>query len=295
MRSLRPAASMATKCSLQSLCCALLLVMLCPVRSPAQQPLTGRQKIPRLTTDDVVAAPAAQPIIESKETAGKPEDAANPGAIAAKAGEPKAGDVKVSAEESAWRDRVNEARARAKEMQRAAEQAELRITALRNELGASGQSARYRNDTAAELDEAGRRLKELRDQSRSAADDLAQLVEYGRQNGFSEAEGPKPTEEGKPNEQYYRSQLAKLTEAIEGAQRHIQLYENRVRDISQRLLMNGGKKGGDNFYSIQLQQDRQDAQQKFDEARASLAKAQADLEALREEARRAGVTPDLFR
>jgi chromosome segregation ATPase len=259
-----------------------------------QQPAVGRQKSPRLTTDDVSGPPAAQPVVGSKETAAKPVDA-EAKAGATKAGERK-GETKVSAEEAAWRDRVKIARDRAKGLQRAAEEAELRITALRNELGASGQSAAYRNNTAEELDQQGKRAAELRAEAKAAADDLAELLDYGKQKGFTEAAEPKPaSEDGKPNEEYYRARVAALNEQMDTAQRQIQLYDNRVRDISQRILMNGGKKGGDNFYMLQLQQDRQEAQQRLDEAKAALAKAQADMDALQEEARRAGVSPSLFR
>ena len=139
----------------------------------------------------------------------------------------------MSEEESSWRARVAQARSRAKDLERATEEGEIRITALRNELGTSGQSARYRNETAAELGQAGQRLSELRTQARAAADDAAQLVEYGRQKGFTEAEGPKATSEGgQPNEEYYRAQFAKLTEAYESAQRRVQLYNDRVRDLN---------------------------------------------------------------
>ena len=280
-----------------------LALLLCLTAAAAQQPAPARQKAPRLTTDDVVRPPSEQPAAESKEAAAKTEDAAKPDATEPKAGQLKATEVKVSDEESSWRDRVVKARNRAKALERFAEEAELRITALRNELGTSGQSARYRNDTAAELGQAGQRLSELRAQARTAADDAAQLVEYGRQRGFTETEGPKPTsEEGKPNEEYYRTQFAKLTEALESAQRRVQLYDNRVRDLNQQISTNSGGKdkngrgtGGDSFFAFQLQKDREEAQQKLDEARAAQTQAQNDLYALREEARRAGVPPGLFR
>src|SRR5438128_2634067 len=179
-----------------------------------QQPAVGRQKSPSLTTDDVSGPPAAQPVVESKETAAKPVDAeAKPSAN--KAGEGK-GETKVSAEESSWRDRVKTARSRAKELQRTAEEAELRITALRNELGASGQSAAYRNNTAAELDQAGKRAAELRAEAKAAADDLAELLDYGKQKGFTETPEAKPaSEDGKPNEEYYRARVAALNEQID--------------------------------------------------------------------------------
>jgi len=289
---------------LHQLTYALVLTMLLWLTAAAaQQPATGRQKAPRLTTDDVVRPPATQPSAESREAEAKPEEAGKADAAEPKAGQPKATEVKVSDEESSWRERVGKARTRAKELERAAEEAELRITVLRNELGTSGQSARFRNDTAAELGQAGQRLTELRAQARIAADDAAQLIEYGKTKGFTESEGPRPTaEEGKPNEEYYRTQFAKLTEALENAQRRVQLYDNRVRDLNQQMSTNSGGKdkngrntGGDSFYGVQLQKDREEAQQKLDEARAAQTQAQTALDALMEEARRAGVPPGLFR
>ena len=281
---------------------ALGLTLLLWLTAPAaQQPAAGRQKAPRLTTDDVRPV-AEQPTVEPKESS-KPEETVKPEATDPKAGQPTAGAVKASEEESSWRERVGKARQRAKELERATEESELRITGLRNELGVSGQSARYRNDTAAELGQAGQRLSELRVQARAAADDAAQLVEYGKQKGFTEAEEPKATAEGgKPNEQYYRAQFAKLSEAAESARRRVQLYDNRVRDLNQQISTNSGGKdrngrstGGDSFFGLQLQKDRDEAQQKLEEARAALSQGQTDLDALREEARRAGVPPGLFR
>jgi chromosome segregation ATPase len=300
MRRLRPIDATAGILLSYRLAYAFALALLLLTASAAQQP-ASRQRAPRLTTDDVVRPPVA-PLTESKEVAVKPAETGKAGAVDPKAGQPKASEAKASPEESSWRDQVTKARDRAKELQRAAEEAELRITALRNELGASGQSARYRNETAAELEQAGQRLATMRSQARAAADDLTQLVDYGKQKGFTETEEAKPTEEGKPNETYYRAQFAKLTEALEGAQRRIQLYDNRVRDLNQQMTTNSGGKdksghrtGGDGYFAAQLQKDRDEAQQKLDEARTALSKAQTDLDALRDEARRAGVPPGLFR
>ncbi|PYT09257.1 MAG: hypothetical protein DMF60_02925 [Acidobacteria bacterium] len=297
-----PIDAMATKPFVHQLTCAFLLTVLWVTTIAAQQPAAGRQRSPRLTSDDVARPQLTEPPPEAKQAAVKPEEAGKPVAGEAKPGEAKANDSKASPEESSWRDQVGKARTRAKELERAAEEAELRITALRNELGVSGESARHRNDTAAELDQAGQQLKAVRGQARVAADDLAQLVEYGKQKGFTEAPDPKPTEEGKANEEYYRTKFAKLNEALETAQRRISLYENRVRDLTQQLSTNGAGKdskgrntGGDSFFAAQLLKDREEAQQKLDEAREAVGKAQADVDALRDEARRAGVPPGLFR
>jgi len=264
---------------------ALGLAILLSITAAAQQPV-GRQRSPRLTTDDVVIPPADSKRASSSD-ARKSDATSN---------QTNTGGGATSAEELSWREQVAKARNRAKEAQRTAEEAELRITALRNDLGRSGQSPQYRNEIVAQLDQAGREVPELRAQAHQAAEELEQLVDYGRQRGFTEAEGPPATsEDGKPNEQYFRDRLSKIAGDIETAGRQVQLYDNRVRDISQRIMMNGGKKGGDNFYVFQLQKDRDDAQQKLEEARAALSKAQAELESLKEEARRAGISPDIFR
>ncbi len=267
----------------------------------AQQPAVGRKKAPRLTTEDVIQPVTTQPAAESpkaedanKSDTVKTDTVKTDGAKAEDAKQP--GEVKASAEESAWRERASKARERAKALERAAEEAELRITELKNGLGVSGQSARYRNETAAELESAGQKLSELRNQARAAKDDLNQLLEYGKENRFGESEGPKATSnDGKPNEDYYRARFAALNEEAQSADRRIQLYENRVRDLQQHILLNGGKKGGDNFYTAQLQQDKEEAQQSLDEARAARSQALSKLEQLIEEARRAGVPPGVFR
>jgi hypothetical protein len=269
----------------------------------AQQPTPVKPKAPRLTTDDVNPTPAPQASSESKETTAKGDETAKADEAEVKPGQPKTTEVKLSAEEASWRESIAKARDKAKQTERAAEEAELRITRLRNDLGISGQSPRYRNDTMAELGQAGQRLAERRAEARAAADDAAQLAEYGKQKGFSEGEGPKATSsEGKPNEEYYRSQFAKLTEALESAQRRVQLYDNRVRDLNQQLTSNssgrdssGRGTGGDTFFALQLRKDLDEAQQKLNESRNAETKAQNDLYALQEEARRAGVPPGLFR
>jgi len=225
-------------------------------------------------------------------SAGAPKSE-EPGTVAAKT---PAKEDKVTPEESSWRERLSKARDKAKSLERDADQAELRVTELRNNLGTSGQSAKYRNEVAAGLEETGQRVAELRKQARAAAEEVTALEEYGREKKYTEDQGPAAkTSEGNPNEQYYRARFEKLTEAIRDADRRVQVYENRIRDLSQHILLNGGKNGGDNFYIAQLTQDRDEAQQKLNEATAARSKAQADLDALLEDGRRAGVAPGVFR
>ena len=285
MISLSPFAALrAKRAGFARLIAPVFVVLLCSGVIDAQQPAVGRKRVPRLTTDDLVRLKTEQPAEES--TDGKPAEAAK--AVA------PATDAKTSPEESAWRARVQAARARAKSLERAADEAELSITRLRNQLGISGQSSRYRNETAAQLDEGGKRLTELRAETRKAAADLEELLQYGKQKGYSEeAPAQSSLEDGKPNEQYYRDRYAALLDDLKDAERLVSLYDNRVKDLNQRILLNTGS--GDNFYTMQIQQDRDAMQEKLDEARAARVKAQNDIESLMEEARRAGLPPGIFR
>ena len=272
---------------------AFALTLILGVCVAAQQP-APRKPVPRMTTEDVMQPVASTPD-EAKD--GKAVDA---GAEAGKPDAAKGEKRAVSADEAAWRERVSRARDKAKALERAAEEAELHITSLRNELGVSGRGAQYRNQIAADLEAAGQKLNDLRKQSRDANADLQDLLAYGKERGYSEAEGPKPmTDDGKLNTEFYRSKFAALNEEIETAERRSQMYADRVRDLQQRILSNGsagpGKRGGDNFTLAQLQKDKEEAQRSLDDAQAAKDRALEKRSALIEEARRAGVSPDTFR
>src|SRR5215813_575899 len=104
-----------------------LALLLLVFEAAAQQPAVGRQKAPRLTTDDV-RPPAEQPTAESKDP-GKPEgtakaeDSAKVDGTDPKADQTKSSAPKVSADESAWRDRLAKARDKAKRLEKASEEA----------------------------------------------------------------------------------------------------------------------------------------------------------------------------
>lgn len=299
MRSTRSLAASRVRCLAHSIAFLTALILVAPVwASGQQQPPPTKKRSPILTSDDVARSRPSQVVVEEakeegkEEKAGKPEDAAK--ADASKADATKAAvdkEKKPDPDEESWRQRVEDARKRLKQAEREAEEGELRITQLRNALASSG-TARSRNDAAAAMDEAGRQLPDLRAQAKAAAADLNQLLEHGKEKGYKEPEGPKrTTEDGEANEDYYRKRYAELTEAVQEADRRIELYLNRIRDLTERL----SNPQLDRFFTQQLQQERDDAQQKLEEAREARTKAQNDLDTLMSEARQAGVSPSIFR
>jgi hypothetical protein len=278
---------------------AFVLTLLCAPLANAQQ-TEVRKKTPRLTTDDVITTRTSKttetPLTTTEEPAKKAGEAVKSDSVTSEEGKPavatKASTDKTSAEETVWREQVASARERAEALERTAEEAELRITQLRNELGISGKDTRQRNATAAELDSAGKQLTELKTQARAASAEVKRLLDEGNAKGFREAQGLKATAaDGKPNVAYYKARYEKLMQTMRDTDRRVLLYENRIRTLNETLV----NTNRDRFTSSQLEQDRNEAQEKANEARAALSKAQTDLENLINEARVAGIPPGLFR
>jgi len=248
----------------------------------AQQSAQNKKPVPSLTSDDIIADRPVQPAETSSADRPKTSD------------QPKPADGKASAEEIAWREAVKKARKLADSTQRTAEDTELRVTELRNQLSASGQGPGDRNQTMNDLSATGDTLKRQKAEAREAADDLNKLLEDGRKKGFREEEGPSSvSKKGEANEDYYRSKFAELNQAMQDAERRVQLYQNRINELNQRI--SGNSRTGDNFYIGQLQQERDEAQHSLDQAREKSQKAQADINALKDQARAAGLPPGIFR
>jgi hypothetical protein len=236
-----------------------------------------------MTSDDVVADRPARPA--EVPAAGQPKSSEH--------GQ-TAEDRKPSAGELSWREAIKAARKQAESTQRRAEEAEIRITDLRNQLSAPGQGAGDRNQTMSDLGTAGDTLRQQKAEAREAADALNKLLEEGRQKSYKEEDGPSSvSKNGQPNEDFYRSKFAELTKAQEDAERRVQLYQNKVNELNQSIT--GNARSGDNFFIGQLQEQRDEAQHNLEQAVEASQKAQQDIAALKEQARSSGVPPGVFR
>ena len=156
---------------------AVIFALACLLASLAIAQQTQPRKVPRMTTDDVVrtrSAPSASEIPPVEITA----EQAIPAAKVATA-PPVDLEGAKSPEEKAWRIKVAQARQEAEQTQRAAEQAEVHTTELRNNLNTQGQSSQQRNATAAEMDSAGKQVVELRKVAAAAKDDAGRLRDKG--------------------------------------------------------------------------------------------------------------------
>ena len=253
-----------------------------------QQPQTQKQssetkkKVPALSTEDVIGDRSAPTTVEETgDKSAKPEEGA--------------AHKKVSADEAAWREQVKQARTKAESLQRQAEEAEVSVTRLRNQLSAAGQTPGDRNQILQEIEDAGQNVTSLRQQTKDAKDELDRVLAEGGGKGYTESAGPEPTKDGAPNEDYFRSKYAELLQKVQDAQRQTELYDDRVKELTTQINQAGGKGRGDNFYIAKVQQDLAEARQSLSDAQDAVAKAQQAIEALKDEARQAGVPPGVFR
>ncbi|HUK89842.1 MAG TPA: hypothetical protein VLZ81_05535 [Blastocatellia bacterium] len=240
-----------------------------------------------MTTEDVMRKGSAETVETTDDSGGKKP------AVEAKVSSEGGKKAEVSADENAWRENVKAARERAESTQRVAEEAELRVTDLRNQLGAPGQDPKDRNAVLAQMEETSNSIKQLRAEAREAKAALDKLLEEGREKNYSEASESPENAQGKPNDQYYRDRFAKLNQQIQDSQRRVQLYNDQIRDINERITQNS--RTGDNYYIGKLQEDLEDARHNLQDAQDAGEKARQDLDTLLEEARQAGVPPGVFR
>src|SRR5258706_5087486 len=171
-------------CGLFAFAFAIALLM-CASSANAQQ-TEGRKRTPRLTTEDVATTRTGRttetPVTTVEGSSKKVGDAvksATPKTGATSDAEPNAAEKtsaeKTSMDEKTWREQIAKAREQAESLERSAEEAELRTTALRNSLGANGQDPKTRNAIAQEMDQAGKQVTELKNQARTAKAELQRL------------------------------------------------------------------------------------------------------------------------
>ena len=261
----------------------------------AQQPAPEQQRqddVPTLTTDDiappqVVSAPEGDQAAPSEDPNMTPEEKADAAAGKKAAGGAKAAGKKQNPAELDWRRRYSAAQARVRKANQAAQEAELKVTDLRNRLGQSG-SVENRKALIAELDQQGDVVNRTKQEAQAAAAQLAAVQQEGASKKYSAAPGPSVTTKGgQANPSYYAQKYADAQQRLADANRRVQVYQNRLAEGRTRQLNDGGS--GDQFSQFKIQGDIDDAQKQLDKATADRDAAQRDLDAVRRAARDANV------
>lgn len=264
----------------------------------AQQPAPEGQRqdddVPTLTTDDV-APPAAAEDEDTGEDAQEdpnltPEERADAGQGKKGGSEAKAGPrgKKENPEEVAWRRRYEAAKKQADETKRTAENAELRVTEIRNQI-ADPTDTSSKDGLRAELESQGAVVRQAKEAASAAAAELTRIKAEGDAEGFRPVAGPTATKKtGEPNEAFYLKEYQKAKQQLADANREVTLYQNQVNDLRVRQLNESGS--GDNFVQLKLQAQLNEALEKLEKAQQKQATASSRLDDVRSQARRSGIT-----
>lgn len=250
----------------------------------------ARAPIPTLTTDDVAGArpttpaPAAPVKADNKKTLttdkSAPQDAAS--SEPAKAGD----DAKKQAEKD-WNERLKKAQENLSGLERRADQTELQITQLRNQLfSATARGPEINGQLTARINELSELRNRLRAEAQVAQLDVAQLETEGRRNAYQTSETPLTNEKGEPDAQAFRAEYEKLQSELRDAQARVEVLQFRLNRAQAEVLNRGN---GDNFALNRLRQERDQAATELQDTRTRIEDVKNKLQAHQQKAAAAGV------
>jgi hypothetical protein len=278
----------------RNICSLLFFVSLFAVRSFAQ---------PTLTTEDVVKWRAANPE-RAQHYIPKTQDA-----LSSKQSQDQL-DAAFLAAEKDWNARLAEARRRVQDFDRRANQTEIQAAQSRNVVFHNDAAALNANNArVAQLQELARTY---RNETRLAQEAVNRLLDEGRQYGFQLTYISPRLKNGEPNLDYYRSRFLELQTELQDERKRaevLQLRTNRVQTIINANLNSSfynpttrrgfifypNNGAADAFYLNRLRDELGGVGGDLNATQARIAILNAQLEELREEGRRAGVPPGIFR
>ena len=256
---------------------------------------------PTLTTEDVVKWRAAHPDRAAhfipKEAAAKPTPQAQTRT-----------DAEFLAAERDWNARLLQARERVRDLEQRSHEADLAATQSRNNIFHPDAVALNANN--ARVAELKGNARAYRAEARAAQAAVNQLLDEGREYGF-QIQSLSPTlKNGEPNLEYYRSRWLALQRDWQAVQARADVLQQRVNRLQTTINTNlnmpssGARSGtlfypnngaADGFYLNRLRDELGGLGGDYQATQARLAILTEQLEALREEGRRVGVPPGVFR
>jgi hypothetical protein len=262
------------------------------------------QQRPTLTTEDVVKWRATNPeraehyIPKSQATPPAPQKS------------PAQQEAEFLAAEKAWNVRLAQARQKVRDFERRADRAELDASQSRNAIFHNNAAALNANN--ARVAEWQEFAKAYRYEARLAQEAVNRLLDEGRQNGFQLTYISPRLKNGEPNLEYYRTRFLELQAEWQDAQARAdvsQLRTNRVQTIINTnlnsvlyypiprhgFLFYPNNGAADGFYLNRLRGELTGVSGDLNASQTRVAILTAQLEELREEGRRAGVPPGIFR
>ena len=248
----------------------------------------SRAPIPTLTSEDVIGTKqvvSKTPATEIGKNSSQSEKALAKDAVST-APVKSAEDPKKKAEKD-WNERLKKAREKLSELERRADQAELQMTQLRNQLfSATSRGPELNSQLNARIGEFTEQRNRLRAEAQIAQQEVTTLQSEGRNNSYQVIEATLVNEKGEPDVKAYQVEQEKLQNELRDAQARVEVLQIRLNSVQGEVLKKGN---GDNFTLNRLRQERERTTAELAETRTRIEELNSQLQSHRQKATAAGV------
>lgn len=249
-----------------------------------------KRSIPTMTMDDVSASRAipSTPTPATKETSKNPgkEEKNTAQETINSAPTPPPEEAQKEAEKN-WNERLDNAQERARGLELQADQTELLMTQLRNQLySATARAPETHSQINARIAELFAQAKQLRAEAKNAQQEIEALQAEGNAKQYKVQQAALTNEKGEPNNQAYQKENDKLQSELQAAQAHLEVLQLRLSNNRTETLKNAG---GDNFASNRMREEKAQATADVEATRAKIEALTNQLQIHRQKATSAGV------
>lgn len=233
--------------------------------------------VPTLTTDDVVGSKPFAPAPAGKTAA---QDVASTTSV-------KTEDDPKKKAEKEWNDRLKKAQETLSELERRADQTDLRITQLRNQLSsATARAPEANGQLNIILGDLVKVRDRLRAEAQTARQEVTALEAEGQSHTYKVAEVSLTNEKGEPDTKAFQMEYSKLQNELRDAQARIEVLQIRLNKAQAEVLNRGN---GDNFTLNRLRQERDNTSTELQETRSRIEELKNKIQTHRQKATAAGV------
>lgn len=211
--------------------------------------------------------------------------------------------------EKAWNDALRAAREKARSLERQARQLEIRASESRSLVFfGDPNSLNARNESATELSNEAKKLSRQAAEARSL---VRTLLLQGQSKGYAETVIDSRLPSGAANPEYYRQRYLELSQELDDAEAELRsdsLRANRFSTAVNSSYAGAGRVtsgsavpfypnrgAGDLFFANRLYARFSESSAERDQTNDRVNELKREIENLREEGRRAGLPPGLFR
>lgn len=247
----------------------------------------SRKPAPTLTTDDVIATRPSTPVPTSE--ANKTPQPKAPGTAAQPTPPTPAAtaeETKKGAEKN-WNEQVRQAQEKARNLALQADQTELQITQLRNQLfSATARPPEAQGQINNQIAQLSAQATQLRAASQAAQQAVETLQAEGKAKEYQLQAVALTNEKGEPNQSAYQDEYSKLQNELQAARARLEVLQLRVTNNQSDTLKKGN---GDNFTLNRMRQEREQLSTEIADTRTKIEALTNQLQTHRQKAAAANV------